>query len=451
MIKLYCYLKKIKGDWMIKKKKSKKFSKYKKRKMQKKTNKKTILLLIILVFLLLLGVGVGIQLKSKKGKIPIIESKHEKINYQEYFFPIVVTETEKVLYKIENEEFVESGIVFSNVILSLIEDDYLEKGYFKIQDIDYYIDYKDIKESESISEDYFWKNYVPFNESIYAKETVNLYKNNSLVYSLKDSLTLPIVIKEDNYYGVIYKENLYYVKKEEYEVVDNVNTELKHTNAIAALVYHFVYNSNDIEEKNKCLNANSTICLSDLEFERHLKYIKDNGFYTATMKDIEMFVDKKIQLPEKTTVITIDDGYFVSASINMLEKYDLHATLFLIGTAGNPEDYKSNNLEIHSHTWNMHNGGKCSGGQGSEIKCLPKDKIIEDLKKSRESLNNTTYFCWPFFEYNDYAINTLQEAGFTMAFIGGRRKITPGMNKMILPRYGVTNTTSANDIARMIN
>ena len=421
----------------------------------RRKNEKILKIIFIIFFIIFLCFAGYYFLVKKNFKVVSdlsnIKNVEEKIDYNDYFKDIVKTSKDKTLYVLEDEEFKEIGKVSSDIVLSLSKDDHLDKGYFKIKDSDYYIDYKDIEESEESVVDLSWKNYVPYNLSVKTTDKTDLYLDGKLIYSFNIGMELPIVIKDDLYYGVIYKDNLYYVKRDEVETFENSNTDLKHTNSIATLVYHFVYDHENNEEKQKCLNMNSTICLSDSMFESHLKYIKDNNFYTATMRDVEMFVDGKIQLPEKTTVITIDDGYFVSASIKMLEKYDLHATLFLIGIVGSPEDYKSNNLEIHSHTWDMHQGGKCSGGQGSEIKCLPKDVILEDLRKSRESLNNTTYFCWPFFEYNDYAIETLKEAGFTMAFIGGRRKITPGMNKMLLPRYGVINTTNVNDISRIIN
>ena len=90
------------------------------------------------------------------------------------------------------------------------------------------------------------------------------------------------------------------------------------------------------------------------------------------------------------------------------------------------------------------------GGQGSPLKCLDKDILLADLKKSREQLNGSTVFCYPFFEYNDYAINVLKEAGFTMAFAGGRQKIKVGSDKMKLPRYGVINTFNINNFINMI-
>ena len=111
-------------------------------------------------------------------------------------------------------------------------------------------------------------------------------------------------------------------------------------------------------------------------------------------------------------------------------------------------------IETHSHGHDIHNPGVCPGGQGGGIKCLAKDKLLDDLKKSRETLNNTTVFCYPFYEYNDYSISVLKEAGFTMAFGGtledGKRKVTVGSNKFKLPRYVIYNTTTEKDVASYI-
>ena len=79
--------------------------------------------------------------------------------------------------------------------------------------------------------------------------------------------------------------------------------------------------------------------------------------------------------------------------------------------------------------------------------------VVEDLKKSRESLNNTTYFCYPFYEYNNHAIESLKKAGFTMALAGqiGDVKVRVGTNKFKVPRYVIYNTTGVESLGRMIN
>ena len=82
---------------------------------------------------------------------------------------------------------------------------------------------------------------------------------------------------------------------------------------------------------------------------------------------------------------------------------------------------------------------------------MSEEYIQNDLKKSRERLNNTTYFCYPFYDYNNHAINALKEAGFTMALTGGNKSATKGIDKFKVPRYVVYNTTTTNSLAKMIN
>ena len=237
------------------------------------------------------------------------------------------------------------------------------------------------------------------------------------------------------------------VKKEKKQETVNNNQTIKQQSyeGIAVLNYHFIISE---EERSSC--SPSSICINENLFEQHIKYISDNGFHTATLKELEDYIDGTIDLPKKTVVITIDDGWFVSRAIPILEKYNAMATLFLIGSLAPVSDYESPNLEIHSHTWNLHNENSCADGR-SPLLCYDHDTIVQDLIKSRESLNNTTYFCYPFYEYNNHAINALKDAGFTMAFTGGNYKARRGINKFKVPRFVIYNTTSVSELSRMIN
>ena len=409
--------------------------------------KKKILGVLFLIFVFLFSFFLLFY-----GNIFSNSFKNKSINiYFDDYTDYIKVKKDTNLYINIGNEFQKNGTISKDFYLELKLDKGVEDGYFNIKDTNDYIYYKDILKTEKQTLDDSYFNYIPFNESLTTFSKTNFYLDNELVLSLNEGMTLPILVKEDDYYGVVYYNRLLYIKKEECEVSHEEYTTLGHTSGISALVYHFIYDSKNKEEEMNCKNSNVTICLSDTKFKEHLTYMKENGFYTATMKDISLFLDGKIQLPEKTVLITIDDGYFVSAAIKVLEELDLQATLFLIGTAGSPDNYKSDNLEIHSHTYNLHYGGSCSGGQGSPLKCLDKEILLEDLRKSREQLNGSTVFCYPFFEYNDYAINILKEAGFEMAFIGGRRKIKVGSNKYQLPRYGIINTTTVSDISKIIN
>ena len=171
------------------------------------------------------------------------------------------------------------------------------------------------------------------------------------------------------------------------------------------------------------------------------------------MREFEMYLDGAIQLP-KSVVLTIDDGWRAGIGTKVISEYKLNATLFLMSYYYDPRNYQNEYIEVHSHGHDIHNPGICPGGQGGAIKCMEKSKLLADLKASRDKLNGTTYFCYPFYEYNDYSIQVLKEAGFTMAFggymEGGVAKASPGINKFKIPRYVIYSYTTANELASYI-
>lgn len=299
-----------------------------------------------------------------------------------------------------------------------------------------------ITEGEELNIDMFIKECTDLNNCKYE------YKDVEYVNSILDKIgkyDIEIVAKDDSDNSITNKTTL--------EVLEEPTSKKVYAygtggtgRGIPVLNYHFTIND---EEASSC--SPSSICMKEELFDAHIKYIKDNGFYTPTMEEFEDYLDGKKELPEKSVLITIDDGWFVSRAITILEKYDVTATLFLIGWLAPPSDYSSKNLEIHSHGWDIHNPGVCSLGRGGGVLCFEKSKLLEDLKKSRESLNNTKVFCYPFYEYNDFAINALKQAGFTMAFTGGNTHAKKGVDKFKVPRYVMYNTTSVSQLANILN
>lgn len=330
----------------------------------------------------------------------------------------------------------------SNVPLKLKKEEITKSTkYFYAENVEAYISYKDIEKSEKKEE--ATSHYTPFNLDVTTKEEAKIYIDENSFYQLKKEITFnPILIDEKYYF--IFDGNLVYVNEEDIKEKKEIN-KYTYTKAIPAINYHYVVNEGEAQE------CRQSICIRDYQYDKQMKYLKDNGYYTATLEELENWIDGKANLPEKTVIITIDDGWYLPRNIEILEKYDLHATLFLIGHLASPDEYKSKSIEIHSHTWDMHNLGECPVGRGGAILCKDKNYILEDLKKSRESLNNTKYFAYPFYEYNDHAIEALKEAGFTMAFAGSSRKIVRGVNKFKIPRYGITNSDTVDTIAQIVS
>ena len=238
------------------------------------------------------------------------------------------------------------------------------------------------------------------------------------------------------------------IKKEDVkETKANNNTDKKNSSGITVLNYHAFYDENNADEKKECTTE---ICHSKKQFKSHLDLIKEKNMLTLQMKEVEMYIDGKIQLP-KSVLITIDDGPKTKIAVDLLTEYKMYATIFLVTSwFDEKEYYKTDYIELHSHTHNMHDGGQCPGGQGGGIKCLPEEEIQKDLKQSREDLDGSTVFCYPFYEYNDYSIQMLKKAGFTMAFIGESNNsdnlIHVGSDKFRLRRFVIVTYTTINDL-----
>lgn len=407
----------------------------------KNKNMKIMLVCILLIIAVLIVVAVVIFNKDK-DKDTILDNTKE---IEEHYNKFVKVNKETNLYN-DNEKVV--GKIGKDVELTLndmsIEAD---TKYFNIKDLEgYYIKYEDVDKINELSNiDDRYKVYIVFNNNIVTKEKTEFYdENGNLVYSFNEGYSLPIIIKDTDRYGVEFNNRLLYIKSDEGEVINNTNTDKHNASGVGVFNYHSFYDESDPSD-----SCPSVICHSKKQFKEQLDYLKENNILTLKVKELEMYIDGKIQLP-KSVLLTIDDGYRAEKGIEILEEYKMYAALFLVTAVYPPENFVSDYVELHSHSDNLHNVGDCPNGQGGGIQCLDEQTIQEDLKKSREKLNNTTYFCYPFYEYNEYSIKMLKEAGFTMAFAGEWDKsdnlVHVGSDKFRLRRFVIVTYTTIKDI-----
>ena len=221
--------------------------------------------------------------------------------------------------------------------------------------------------------------------------------------------------------------------------VEIIKRKIVYKPGIAVLNYHFFYSDGEVCGQSICLNTN--------KFEEQLKYLKDNNYKTLTMQEFVDWIYGRIELPKKSVLLTIDDGALGTGIHNgnklipLLEKYQVHATLFLITGWWDINNYRSNYLDIESHTNDMHNEGFCSGvTRGARMLCSSHDVALTDLKKSIEITGSKKAFCYPFYAYNDAAIQVVKEAGFEVAFAGGGYKATRNSNKYAVPRFPIQSS-----------
>ena len=438
----------------------------------KKKTKRTKNIISIFIGIILITVFLCLYLKEDGSEDKIVD-------YSSYYNEIVTTKTDAKIYEYVNDQYIESGTIYHGTLLLLDSLEDKTNKYFKIKDLEnkYYIKFSDIEASNNYyKKDERYKNYIIFNKNIITNDTTTFYKDDNKMYTINKSMNLPVIIMDSDKYHVEYNGMLMYVMKDDVkEVIDSNNTTESNTIGVPVLNYHFVYRP----EEESCYQE---ICHTEEQFRMHLSYIKDNGYFTPTMNEFEMYLDKKINLPKsvlitiddgwrtaigeeifemyidekirlpKSVVITIDDGRNVNLATKILEEYKLNATAFIVTSRFNIErDFiKSDYVELQSHSHNLHNVGTCPSGhgQGGGLTCLDDNVVLKDLKTSRELLNGATAFCYPFYEYNSHSIEILKEAGFTMAFAGeyegGKTKAVIGIDKFRIPRWVIVTYTTMN-------
>ncbi len=218
-------------------------------------------------------------------------------------------------------------------------------------------------------------------------------------------------------------------------------------------------------------NVNSAT-VSSADFNRQMHYLYENGYTTIHLKQLEDFIDGKIQLPAKTVVITMDDGYRSNYEIAypILRKYHMRATQFSItGSISGRTGYITNAVKIphcsvdemremrdvfdfQSHTDNIHS---LTTENKSLLLTKNADELYSDFTKANTTLalyGYTPYaFSYPYGAYNETIKTALKKTGIRMAVTVYPGRVTQISNKFELPRYNISGTINFEEFKKIVS
>ncbi|MCK9186741.1 polysaccharide deacetylase family protein [Candidatus Gracilibacteria bacterium] len=204
---------------------------------------------------------------------------------------------------------------------------------------------------------------------------------------------------------------------------------------IPILMYHYVRN---VDKNFDPMGWRLSI--SPEYFEEQMKYLKENGYTTINLKDIE---DGKV--PEKSIVLTFDDGLedFYTTALPVLQKYGFTASnaiiTDMIGNKGHMtmeqlRACRSAGIEIISHSKSH-----------SSMSSLSKNNLLSQILDSGDFLKNNfgvepLSFVFPSGKYNKLVIKTLKENGYKIALTTNEGEANLSNDDMlILPRIRIDN------------
>ena len=179
---------------------------------------------------------------------------------------------------------------------------------------------------------------------------------------------------------------------------------------IPVLYYHSI----DPSEANELI-------LAPERLREQLQYIKDAGYTTLTISEVYEHLANNSSIPEKSILITFDDGYMdnYTYAFPILKELDIKATIFMITTGIDKGYYMSSEnlkemsdygIDIQGHTITH-----------PHLNQLSYEEQLKELKESRQIISNITgkevfALAYPYGDYNEDTLKATKEAGYKMAF-----------------------------------
>ena len=237
-------------------------------------------------------------------------------------------------------------------------------------------------------------------------------------------------------------------------------------NGIPVLTYHHILRD---EENTRFRHTSTTTSVR--AFSNQMTWLRDMGYTTLTMYQLEDYVHNRANLPARAVVITFDDGLKSVSRYAwpILHQYGMKATAFIISSRikRHPQKWAPKSLQFmsiselndikdvfdfQSHTHFLH---RVDGYRRPILLSRSYHNILFDFERSRRALAqfnpHVLYLSYPFGGYNATAVKAAGDAGFHLAVTTVKGKVKPGDNPMLLKRLYILRTDSLETMSRLVS
>lgn len=169
--------------------------------------------------------------------------------------------------------------------------------------------------------------------------------------------------------------------------------------------------------------------VTEAAFEDQMKYLKGNGYHVITLRQLLDFIDFAGQVPEKSVVITVDDGWrsLYDIAFPILKKYGFSATLFVYtdfiggGKAMSwkqVREFSENGFDIQCKTRTHRNLARLKENESFREYFDSIEMELEYPKKLIKKKLNKSCSClaYPYGETNNLVVALLKKHGYRAAF-----------------------------------
>jgi len=184
-------------------------------------------------------------------------------------------------------------------------------------------------------------------------------------------------------------------------------------------------------------------------FEEQMELLKNKGYRVITMDQLFDFLDFKSQIPKKSVVITIDDGWRSAYEIALpiLKKYGYPATLFvytdlIVGSEKTLswdliQEMVENGIDVQCHTKTHRKLTVMDVRESFKgyFEAIDKE-LTESARIIKKRLNrDVKYFAYPYGETNHLIIEFLKKHGYR-----GALTVKRGGNPFFIDNYKINRS-----------
>ncbi len=187
------------------------------------------------------------------------------------------------------------------------------------------------------------------------------------------------------------------------------------------------------------------------DFENQMRYLKENNYNVISIDKLIYYLKNKTDIPEKTVVITIDDGYkSTMKAYKVLKKFNYPFTLFLYMEAiGRYPDFltikqinelkKYPKITFGNHSYAHLKFAKypLSGDLNSYRIFLKDDLVISEEKFKKIFGYKPKYYAFPYGEYNEIYLEILKKSGYEGIFTQDPSSVGKFTNRYLIPRQPI--------------
>ena len=230
------------------------------------------------------------------------------------------------------------------------------------------------------------------------------------------------------------------------------------SSSVPILMYHEISESSE---------TSSRLSVSPASFAAQLAYLHDTGFKTITAGALSaILVDDDRNLPDRTVVLTFDDGYedFYTRAMPLLDRYGFTATVFI--TTGWVHDTGTQLVEKRPGrmlSWSQITEATLAGieigahsHQHPQLDQLPEKLLRDELYSSKERLEgklgtSVPGLAYPYGYSNARVRQVAHDAGHRYSCAVRNMTASPASDLFALPRLTVRRSTTMPAFHQIVN